>query len=294
MDTRSSDKRLEDVSASAPDGVDRSLPPPPPPVSLPPHQPPSIPESYQKPRNRAFVPAAVLVVVLPTAVWHLRGHRDYVSNPVYSLKAPSWLSELPHPIGLLAVIAVLGAFGWLVLEYWLRGWRHWWFVVLGALCLMGVYTAVVGRDATAGRGRPDPGDPGWPNAFGSGFFLAAPIIYGALLIIAARSIYKIDPAYIAAFKARTRINSDFLLCCLSLVPGLLALLAVITWKFFSEPSIHTYLVEIFDSIIFAVFFMVILSPFLLVKTVFLVAGMIAAWFVLFRSADWVLRREAYW
>ena len=241
-----------------------------------------------------FIPAAVLVVFLPIAVWHLRGQRDYVSDPEYSLKAPNWLSELPHPVGLLAVIAVLGAFGWLVLEFWLRGWRHWWFVTLGALCLMGIYTAEVGRDATAGRGRPDPGDPGWPNTFGSEFFLAAPVVYGALLIIAAGAIYKIDPAYIAALKAKTKIKSDFLLSGLSLVPGFLALLAVITWKFFSEPSIHTYLVEIFDSLIFAVVIMVVFSPFLLVKTVFLVTGMISAWFVLFRSADLVLRRKAYW
>ena len=236
----------------------------------------------------------MLVVALPIAVWHLRGQRDYGSDPEYSLKAPNWLSELPHPVGLLAVIAVLGTFGWLVLEYWLRGWRHWWFVTLGALCLMGIYTAEVGRDATAGRGRPDPGDPGWPNAFGSEFLLAAPIVYGALLIIAARAIYKIDPAYIAALKAKTRIKSDFLFCGLSLVPGLLALLAVTTWKFFSEPSIHAYLVEIVGSLIFAVVIMVVFSPFLLVKTVFLVAGMIAAWFVLIRSADLVLRRRAYW
>ena len=287
MDPKSSDKRLEDVSASAPDGVDRSLPPPP-------EQSPSIPESPLRPRNRVFIPAAVLVVVLPIAVWHLLGQRDYVSDPVYSLRAPNWLSELPHPVGLLAVIAVLAAIGWLVVEYWLRGWHQWWFVALGAFCLMGIYTAVVGRDATAGRGRPDPGDRGWPDAFGSDFLLAAPIIYGALLIIAARAIYMIDPVYIAAFKAKTRIKSDFLLCCLSLVPGLLALLAVITWKLISEPEIHTYLLEIFDSMIFAVFFMVVFSPFLLVKTVLLVAGMIAAWFVLFRSADLVRKREVYW
>lgn len=124
--------------------------------------------------------------------------------------------------------------------------------------------------------------------------MAAPVVYGALLIIAAGAIYKIDPAYIAALKAKTKIKSDFLLSGLSLAPGFLALLAVITWKFFSEPSIHTFLVEIFDSLIFAVVIMVVFSPFLLVKTVFLVTGMISAWFVLFRSADLVLRRKAYW
>ncbi|MXZ77294.1 MAG: hypothetical protein F4Z06_03310 [Acidimicrobiia bacterium] len=288
MEPNPGDKRLEDVSASDPDGIDRSLP-------APPSQSPSIPEeSPRRPRNRVFIPAAVLVVVLPIAVWHLLGQRDYVSDPVYSLKAPSWLSELPHPVGLLAVTTVLAAIGWLVVEYWLRGWHQWWFVALGAFCLMGIYTAVGGREGTAGLGRPDPGDPGWPNVYGWAFVLAAPVVYGALLMTAGEAIHKINPAYIAAFKARTRIKSNFLLGGLLLVPGLLVLLVAIAWRFFSEPSIDTFLVEIVGSIIFTGFFMILLSPFYLVKAVLLIAGMITAWFVLFGSADAVLRRKSYW
>ena len=285
MEPRPTDGRLEDVSTDVPGEVDRSLPPPP---------PTSIPESCQRPRNRAFIPAAVLVVVLPIGVWHLVGQRNYVSDPVYSLRAPNWLSELPHPVGLIAVTTVLAGIGWLVVEYWLRGWRNWWFIALGALCLMGICTAVGGREATAGLGRPDPGDPDWPKAFGSELLLATPVVYGALLTTAARALYKINPAYIAAFKAKTRIKSDFLLCGLSLVPGCLVVLAIVAWRFFSEPSIGTFFEEIVNSLIAAGVLLIVLSPFYLVLAGLLIAGVVTAWFVLFHTADWIRKRMVYW
>lgn len=222
------------------------------------------------------------------------GHREFVPNPEHSLKAPNWLSHLPHPIGLVAIAAVLAALGWLVVEFWLRGWHHWWFVTLGAFCFMGIYTAVGGRAGTAGLGRPDPGDPYFPNVLGWAFLLAAPAVYGALLIAAGIAIHKINPAYIAAFKSRMRVSSDVLMCFLTLLPGCLVIGTVLTWKAATTPSIGPFLDKVAVSLLDILVLSFILVPAFLFLAGVLIAVMIAAWWILFGSADLVLRRKSYW
>lgn len=297
MEPKPGDKRSEDVGTAAPDGIDRSLPPPPPPGSLPPPQPPSIPESLQRPRNRAFIPAAVLVVVLPIAVWHLMGYQTVdkeLPYQYYSLKAPNWLSDLPHPIGTIAVITVLAALGWLVLEYWLRGWRNWWFVALGAFCLMGAYTASGGRYGTSGIGRVSPDETDWPNIVGWAFLLGAPAVYGALIIVAGIALLKIDPASLDAVRLPKRLKSRPLLVSLSFVPGWLVICVVILWKATTTPSLNVLSEGIPALVAFVIIYALIISPFMLFFTACAAACLFAVWLALFPSADLVRRRKRYW
>jgi len=58
------------------------------------------------------IPAVLLVVVLPVAVWHLFGdqadHSDS-SQTHFIWRAPGWLNELAHPIGLVAARTAFAA-----------------------------------------------------------------------------------------------------------------------------------------------------------------------------------------
>ena len=295
MEPKPGDKRLEDESASAPDGIDRSLPPPP--GSPPPPKPPSALESPQTPRNRVFIPATVLVVVLPIAVWHMIGYQTVEAELPYqyhSLKAPNWLSDLPHPIGTIAAITVLAALGWLVVEYWLHAWRNWWFVVLEALCLMGAYTALGGRLGTAGIGRVSPDEPDWPNIGGWIFLLGAPAVYGALFLVAGIALLKIDPARLDAIRLPKRLKSKPLLFCLSFVPGWLVICVVVLWKATTTPSLDVLSEGIPELVAFIIIYALVVSPFMLFFAACAAAFLFAVWFVLFCSADLVLRRKAYW
>ena len=298
MEPTRGDGRSEVVSASGSGEIDRSLPPPPPPGQSPPPQPPSIPESCQRPLNRAFIPATVLVVVLPIVIWHLRGPWEnpeaYLLEYRHTPTAPNWLNELAHPIGPIAVIVMLAALGWLMAEYWLRSWRNWWFVVLGALCLMGIYAAMGGRAGTTVYAVPDPGDPYWPNIEGWGFLLGAPIVYGALLVASGVAIHKINPSSIIALQSAIRVKSRFWLYVYSLIPGLLVFVAVFSWKLLTADSIRVFLEDSVFAVTVVVFLAVILSPILAIAAALLLSGMIVIWFVLFRSADFVLRRRVYW
>lgn len=297
MEPNPGDKRLEDVSASDPDGIDRSLPPPPPPGSPPTPQLPSIPESLQRPRNRVFIPAAVLVVFLPIAVWHLMGYQtveEYLPYQYHSLKAPNWLNDLPHPLGTIAAFTVLASLGWLVVEYWLRGWRNWWFVVLGALCLMGAYTASGGRYGTAGIGRVSPDETDWPNILGWIFLLGAPAVYGALFLVAGIALLKIDPARLDAIRLPKSLKSRPLLVSLSFVPGWLVISVVVVWKATTAPSLDVLSEGIPELVAFIIIYALVLSPFMLFFIACAAACLFAIWLALFPSADLVLRRKRYW
>ena len=85
---------------------------------------PSPPEpTRRRPGYRHVIPAVGLVVLLPVAVWHLFGDQTDYSDSVplhFIWRAPGWLNELPHPVGLVASLMVLAALIWLAVEYWLE------------------------------------------------------------------------------------------------------------------------------------------------------------------------------
>ena len=72
---------------------------------------------------------------------------------ISSGRAPGWLNELAHPIGLVASLVVLAALLWLAAEYWLEPWRKWWFFVLGPLCRDGDLRRVGGKIRHRGHHR---------------------------------------------------------------------------------------------------------------------------------------------
>ena len=284
MEPTRGDRRLEGVSASGSGEIDRSLPPPP-------------QQKGENPPFRAIAVAAVLVLVLPIAAWHKIGYQTVDEGLPYryhSLKAPNWLNELPYPIGLVAVIVVLGALGWLIAEYWVLSWRKWWFVVLGALCLMGAFTAWGGRYGTAGIGQVNQEGPDWPNIVGWAFLLSAPAVFGALFIVAGIALLKIFPPRANAFQQPKRLKSKLLLVALSLVPGCLVICAVILWKVFTAPSLQILSEGILALVAFLVIYAAIISPFMLLFMACVAACLIFLWLLLFRSADLVLRRKSYW
>ena len=237
------------------------------------------------------------MAVLPIAVWHLMGYQTVDKELPYqyhSLKAPNWLNYLPHPFGAIAVITLLAALGWLVAEYWLRGWRNWWFVVLGALCLMGAYTALGGRYGTSGIGRVSPDETDWPNIVGWAFLLGSPAVYGTLFIVAGIALLKINPARLDAVRLPKRLKSKPLLVFLSFVPGWLVICVVVSWKATTTPSLDVLSEGVPELVAFIIIYALVISPFMLFFTAFAAACLIAVWLALFRSADWVLRRKAYW
>ena len=119
---------------------------------------PSPPEATRRrPPYRHVIPATVLAVVLPVGVWHLFGDQtDYSDDDLrlyFIWRAPGWLNELAHPIGLVASLVVLAALLWLAVEYWLEPWRKWWFFVLGPLYIMGIYAGLGGKIRHRGHHR---------------------------------------------------------------------------------------------------------------------------------------------
>ena len=90
------------------------------------------------------------------------------------------------------------------------------------------------------------------------------------------------------------MKSRFWLYAYSLIPGCLVVIVVIAWKLLTTHSIGTFLEDSINAAFVVAFFAVISSPFLAIGTALLLSGMIVIWFVLFRSADLMLRREVYW
>jgi hypothetical protein len=239
----------------------------------------------------------LLVVVLPIAVWDKIGYLSVDEELPYqhhSLKAPNWLNELPYPIGLVAISVVLGALGWLAAEYWVRGWRKWWFVVLGALCLIGAYTAWGGRFGTSGRGHVYADHIPWGNIGGWIFLICAPAVFGALFTIAGIALQKVIPAQADAMRLPDRLRSKPLLVSLSLLPGCLVICVAILWAVFKKPWLEVLSEGVPALIAFVVFYAIVLSPFMLLFLALVAVCLIPAWWILFGSADLVLRRKSHW
>ena len=194
MEPTPSRRRLVDVSTSAPTG-NRGLP---------------------------LTPATLLVVVLPVAIWHLFGDQtDYSesSRLHFIWRAPTWLNELPYPVGLVSLLAVLAALVWLAWEYWRQSWRKWWFVVLGSLCMMGIYAGLGGRHATAGITEDD-----FINLYGWLSLLSAPGVFVLFFTILGVAVYKISPESTSIFLSKIHLkpNSRLVISAI-LLGGLISL-----------------------------------------------------------------------
>ena len=291
MEPNTSDERLEGVSTSVPYGNDPSLPPPPP-GQPPPPQSPSIPASRHRPRNRAFIPAAMLVVVLPVYVWDLQGQRvideSWMGERRQAVKPPDWLVELPDFVGLPLAIGLMAALGWLILEYWLQSWGRWWFIILGTLCVTGILAALTGREVTATEPIHDFPGFGWLTVFA---YLCA---YVPLSILLGTSLYRSDFKFVVrSFLKLKRIVKRFKYTILA-IAGILVVFGITGVVVEAIDSGNT-IAEIFALLLLAplvmgaigaVFALIVLLPFAI--------ALVVIWFVPFRTADWVRKRRVYW
>ena len=281
MEPSPGDKRLEDVSASAPDDIDRSLPKPPLPLSS--------PKNCQRPRHRAFIPAALLVVVLPVATWEFHGERildkSWMGERRRAVRPPDWLTELPEFVGIALTIAVLAVIGWLVLEYWLQSWEQWWFTMLGTLCAMGILAALIGREATASAPVNDNGFR-WLIAFA---YLCAFVPLSVLLVT---SFYKVKFKFaVLCIHTLSQFGKRFGNILAAIAGGLvgLGIVSIVLEKIHPGLLITEYLGALTLGLLFVGAFTTIVG--LIVLTPFAIA-FCGVWLIMFRSADLVLRRKA--
>ena len=160
-----------------------------------------------------MLPGGVLVGSLVVASWHIYGPTSAGPEPDYLYRAPDSLVELDHPIGLLSVVAVFGALGWLVFEYWLRNWRGAWLAILGLLGGLAVCTGIGGRVITAGV---------YGFNFGGAFFiLGLPVIYMATAVAIGVVACKIADspagpcprAFISKPGKRIAFTATVIVCC---------------------------------------------------------------------------------
>ena len=252
----------------------------------------------RKPAYRHLVPATVLVVLLPVGVWHLFGDQtDYSDDELrlyFIWRAPGWLNELAHPIGLVASLVVLAALLWLAVEYWLEPWRKWWFFVLGPLCIMGIYAGLGGRYATAGITEDDE-----VNVYGWLSLLSVPgvvAVFFTMLIVAASKVRReTTTRYLAKVglkpSRRTAIAA-------MLLGGLISAglsLGIAAAKTVASPSNSLSLNESINmSLMFLPLLLFVGVMGLLVYLALMSGGLVLAWLALFRSADWALKRRNYW
>lgn len=284
MDPIDDGKRAEVESTAVRGEVNPWLPPPPP---LPPTQ-----TEGGKPRGRVFIPATVLLLVLPVTTWDIRGEqiidRSFTGERRYAIKPPDWLVELPDFVGLALVIALVTALGWLIFEYWLQSWGKWWFMALGSLCTIGVLAGLAGREATAADPVHDYPGFQWITVFAC---LCACVLLSILLIT---SLYKANVNFVAL---RIRKLKRFIkrhkkaLLAISGVLVALGIASVVIEGIDSGNSIAEIVVvltlgPIFLGLIYTTIGLIVLIPFVITSLVI--------WFVLFRSADLVLRRRVYW
>lgn len=246
---------------------------------------------------KAYIPAAVLVVVLPVAVWHLFGDQtDYSeSDQLYFIwRAPGWLNDLPHPIGLVSLLTVLAALIWLAVEYWLEHWRKWWFMVLGPLFMMGIYAGLGGRYATKGITEED-----FINVYGWLSLLSVPGVLALCLTVLCMAAYKVRPEQTSAFLSKIGLKPTRRMTILAILLGGLTSaglsIGIAIAKTVASPSRSLTLNETIDlSLLYLplLFFVGVMG--LLVYLALLSLGLTLAWLLLFRSADWVLKRRVYW
>lgn len=280
MEPTRGDERLEGVTAAVPGRIDRSLPPPP-------KAPLSVQMREKKPRARAFYPASALVVVLPFAVWDHQGEKivdeSFMGKRLYAIKIPDGLVELPHFIGLALVIATLTALAWLVLEYWLQGWSQWWFMLLGTLCLMGAFAALIGREMTAAIPEHDFPGFGWLLIYG---YLCACVPLSILMCV---SLYKIGfKAATTCFRKLKVLVKKAKIVLWSILGGLvgLGLLGVVLVNVHPGLWVTEFIVvltlgPLFMGAIGAVIGLIVSIPFTI--------PLMGIWLILFRSAD-LMRR----
>ena len=246
---------------------------------------------------RHVIPATVLVVLLPVAVWHLFGDQtDYSdSEPLYFIwRAPGWLNELAHPIGLVASLVVLGALIWLAVEYWLEYWRKWWFFVLGPLCMLGIYAGLAGRYATAGITEDDE-----VNVYGWLSLLSVPgvvAVFSTMLVLAAS---KVRPETTTRYLAKVGLKpSRRTAIAAMLLGGLISAglsLGIAAAKTVASPSNSLSLNESINmSLMFLPLLLFVGVMGLLVYLALMSGGLVLAWLALFRSADRILKRRNYW
>ena len=249
-------------------------------------------------RGLPLIPATVLVVVLPVAIWHLFGDQTNYSDDSAQLyfiwRAPSWLNELPHPIGLISLLTVLAALLWLAWEYWRQSWRKRWFVVGGSLCMMGIYAGLGGRYATAGITEDD-----FINVYGWLSLLSAPGVFVLFLTMLGVSVYRMSPESTSIWLSKVHLKPTRRLGISAiLLGGLISLgisLGVTIERVVRIPDFRFRLNEAIDAaVLFLPLLLVIGILGLLVYLTLLAAGVAAVWLLLFRSTDWILKRRNYW
>ena len=226
-----------------------------------------------------MLPSGLLIGALPVATWHLYGDQTLESgdSPIYTVP-DSWV-ELEHPIGLVSVLAVFAALGWLALEYWLRNWRGAWFVILGLLSGLGISTGFGGRVITAGVYG--------ANIGGVFFILGIPVIYAATIVAVGFVTYKIadSPAgpcprvFTAEPGKRIVVTATILACCV--VP--FAAASIFDRSFGSWEDIGTLITALaFSAVVIGIVLFACL------------AVCVAIWLLLFMPADIVRKRELRW
>ncbi len=246
---------------------------------------------------RHVIPAVGLVVLLPVAVWHLFGDQtDYSdSEQLYFIwRAPGWLNELAHPIGLVTSLVVLGALIWLAVEYWLEYWRKWWFFVLGPLCMLGIYAGLAGRYATKGITGED-----LINVYGWLGLLSIPGVLALIFTMLCAATSKVRPEATTRYLARaglkpTRRTANVTVVLGGLISAGLSL-GIAAAKTVASPSKSLTLSESIDLTLFflpLLLFVGIVGLF--VYLALMAMGLVLTWLLLFRSADVVLKKRSYW
>ena len=261
-------------------------------------QPPPSEPTRRRPPYRHVIPATVLVVLLPVGIWHLFGDQTDYSDDSLQLyfiwRAPGWLNELAHPIGLVSLLVVLAALIWLAMEYWLEPWRKWWFFVLGPLCIMGIYAGLAGRYATKGITEDD-----YINVYGWLSLLSVPgvvAVFFTMLVVAAS---KVRPESTTRYLSKVGLKPTRRTAIVAMLLGGLTSaglsLGIAAAKTVASPSNSLSLNESINlSLLFLplLFFVGVMG--LLVYLALLSGGLVLAWLALFRSADWALKRRSYW
>lgn len=259
---------------------------------------PSPPEATRrKPGYRHVIPAVGLVVLLPVAVWHLFGDQtDYSdSDQLYFIwRAPGWLNELAHPIGLVASLAVLGALIWLAVEYWLEYWRKWWFFVLGPLCMLGIYAGLAGRYATKGIAEDGP-----INVYGWLGLLSIPGVLAVFFTMLCVAASKVRPEATTRYMAKVGLKPTRRTAIVTvLLSGVISASLSLGIAAAKTVASSSQSLSVNESINLSLFF---LPPLLFVGVIglfvyltLMAAGLMLAWLLLFRSAEAVLKKRNYW
>ena len=269
-------------------------------------EPQPVPVSARYPKYRHLIPVVLLVLAVPVSYWHLYG--DQTEHPEssrlhYIWRAPAWLNDLPHPIGLIVSLSVLAAIGWIVLEYWLQSWRRWWFVVLGAICVMGIDAGHIGRHVTAGNSDSDidiingwveitnPG--GWAN------LSTIPLLCGMYFTVLGISFHKLNPGLFSKCLSYVGLQPKGRLALSTFAIGVLMSaglsISLIMIAAARSPSSRFSFNEAIDMLVVHIPVLLFLGTFILfLNNAIATVGLMVTWLLLFHSADWILKRRKFW